>query len=95
MAQHRAALAELPVRGLDTRLGDDPVRPLAAELLRLARAGLDARVSAGLEPPHVPGYVDPLDEIVATGRTFAEQCLGHWHGEFRQDPARYVAAHRV
>ncbi|HJD84693.1 glutamate-cysteine ligase family protein [Kitasatospora aureofaciens] len=95
VAQHRAALAELPVRGLDTRLGDDPVRPLAAELLRLARAGLDARVSAGLEPPHVPGYVDPLDEIVATGRTFAEQCLGHWHGEFRQDPARYVAAHRV
>ncbi|MBD0694799.1 glutamate-cysteine ligase family protein [Streptomyces sp. CBMA123] len=95
LAQHRAALAELPVRGLATRLGGDPVRPLAAELLRLARTGLSARVAAGLEPPHVPGYLDPLDEIVATGRTFAEQCLGRWHGEFGRDPARYVAAHRV
>ncbi|MEV7603606.1 glutamate-cysteine ligase family protein [Kitasatospora sp. NPDC089797] len=95
LAQHRAALAELPVRGLATRLGGDPVRPLAAELLRLARAGLSARVAAGLEPPHVPAQLDPLDEIVATGHTLAEQSLRRWHGEFGRDPARYVAAHRV
>ncbi|MFG3226937.1 glutamate-cysteine ligase family protein [Kitasatospora sp. NPDC048194] len=95
LSQHRAALTELPAQGLATRLGGDPVRPLAAELLRLARVGLTARVAAGLEPPHVPGYLDPLDEIVATGRTFAEQDLQRWHGEFRRDPARYVAAHRV
>ncbi|KDN82254.1 glutamate-cysteine ligase family protein [Kitasatospora cheerisanensis] len=94
-AEHRAARAELPVRGLDTRLGGTPVRPLAAELLRLARAGLDARVAAGLEPPHVPGHLDPLDEIVATGRTFAEQGLARWDGELRRDPARWVAAHRI
>ncbi|MFE4973818.1 glutamate-cysteine ligase family protein [Kitasatospora sp. NPDC056651] len=92
---HRAALAELPALGLATRLGGDPVRPLAAELLRLARAGLAARIAAGLEPPHVLGYLDPLDEIVATGRTFAERCRERWHGEFRHDPARYVAAYRV
>ncbi|MFF0388095.1 glutamate-cysteine ligase family protein [Kitasatospora sp. NPDC004615] len=90
-AEHRAARNRLPVHGLDTRLGDTPVRPLAAELLRLARAGLDARVAAGLEPPHVPGYLDPLDEIVATGRTFAAQTLARWDG----DPARYVAAYRI
>ncbi|MGX4733498.1 glutamate-cysteine ligase family protein [Kitasatospora griseola] len=94
-AEHRAARAELPVRGLDTRLGDTPVRPLAAELLRLARAGLDARVAAGLEPPHVPGLLDPLDEIVATGRTFAEQTLARWDGELRRGPARYVALYRI
>ncbi|WP_316525758.1 glutamate-cysteine ligase family protein [Kitasatospora brasiliensis] len=92
---HRAALAELPALGPATRLGGDPVRPLAAELLRLARAGLAARVAAGLEPPHVLGYLDPLDEIAATGRTFAEQCRERWHGEFRHDPARWVAAYRV
>ncbi|MFJ6379009.1 glutamate-cysteine ligase family protein [Kitasatospora sp. NPDC092039] len=92
---HRAALAELPALGLSTRLGGDPVRPLAAELLRLARAGLAARIAAGLEPPHVLGYLDPLDEVLATGRTFAEQCRERWHGDLRRDPARYVAAHRV
>ncbi|MGW3076668.1 glutamate-cysteine ligase family protein [Kitasatospora sp. NPDC001132] len=92
---HRAALAELPALGLATRLGGEPVRPLAAELLRLARAGLAARIAAGLEPPHVLGYLDPLEEVLATGRTFAEQCLERWHGELRRDPARYVAAYRV
>ncbi|MFD0411877.1 glutamate-cysteine ligase family protein [Kitasatospora sp. NPDC127116] len=92
---HRAALAELPALGLATRLGGDPVRPLAAELLRLARAGLAARIAAGLEPPHVLGYLDPLEEILATGRTFAEQCRERWHGDLRRDPARYVAAYRV
>ncbi|MGW7341079.1 glutamate-cysteine ligase family protein [Streptomyces sp. NPDC054808] len=93
--EHRAARTELPARGLETRLGDTPVRPLAAELLRLARAGLDARVASGLEPSHVPAYLDPLDEIVTTGRTFAEQCLTRWHSELDTNPARYVAAYRV
>ncbi|MBP0457117.1 glutamate-cysteine ligase family protein [Streptomyces montanisoli] len=92
---HRAARIELPARGLDTRLGNTPVRPLAAELLRLARVGLNARVTAGLEPPHVPAYLDPLDEIVTTGRTFAEQCLTRRHGELDTNPARYVAAYRI
>ncbi|WP_143200250.1 glutamate-cysteine ligase family protein [Kitasatospora sp. CB01950] len=94
-AEHRAARAGLPTRGLDTRLGGTPVRPLAAELLRLARAGLDARVAAGLEPPHVPGYLDPLDEIAATGRTFAQQTLARWGGEFGSDASKYVAAYRI
>ncbi|GLW57464.1 hypothetical protein [Kitasatospora phosalacinea] len=92
---HRSARAELPARGLEARRGGTPVRPLAAELLRLARAGLEARVAAGLEPPHVPALLDPLDEIAATGRTFAHQRLERWHGDLRTDPARYVAAHRV
>ncbi len=43
----------------------------------------------------MPALLDPLDEIAATGRTFAAQCLDRWHGDLRADPARYVAAHRV
>ncbi|MFD7454876.1 glutamate-cysteine ligase family protein [Kitasatospora sp. NPDC059827] len=95
LQEHNAALAALPAAGLDTRLGDTPVRPLAAELLRLARTGLAARVAAGLEPPHVLTYLDPLDDILTTGHTFAEQCLHRWHGDLRQDPGRYVAAYRI
>ncbi|MFI9627243.1 glutamate-cysteine ligase family protein [Streptomyces sp. NPDC052042] len=94
---HRAAMDALPSEGLRGRIGADPLRELAAELLRLARDGLVARVRAGLEPPHVESYLDPLDEIVATGRTFAEQCLRRWESasDLRRDPHRYVAAYRV
>ncbi|WP_329486059.1 hypothetical protein OG618_05540 [Kitasatospora sp. NBC_01246] len=92
---HHAALAALPALGLSAKLGGDPVRPLAAELLRLARAGLSARVAAGVEPPHVPACLDPLDDLVETGSTFADRCLRRWRGDLHRDPARYVAAYRV
>ncbi|MFF1903034.1 glutamate-cysteine ligase family protein [Kitasatospora sp. NPDC058218] len=93
--EYQALLDALPSEGLRARLGDSPVGELAAELLRLARAGLTARVRTGLEPPEVLAHLDPLDEILATGRTFAEQCLARWEGDLRGDPRRYVAAYRV
>jgi glutamate--cysteine ligase len=92
---HQMAMSTLPADGLRTRLGGDLVRDLAAELLRLARTGLTARVRAGLEPPQVLTYLEPLDEIVSTGRTFAEQCMSRWESDLRRDPSRYVAAYRV
>ncbi len=95
VAEHRRAKARLPVDGLNTMLGGDRVRELAGELVRLARAGLRARVSAGLEPPKVLTYLDPLDEVLHTGRTFAEQCARRWDTDLRRDPRRHVAAFRV
>ncbi|GAA4240895.1 glutamate--cysteine ligase [Actinomadura meridiana] len=92
---YETATAELPHKGLRTMLGDDRVSDLAAELVRLARQGLQARVDDGVEPPDVPGHLDPLDEILATGETFAERCAHRWQHEFRCDPMRYVDAYRV
>ncbi|MFB6894611.1 glutamate-cysteine ligase family protein [Kitasatospora sp. NPDC056327] len=94
-AEHRAAAGALPAEGLRTVLGGEPVLGLAAELVRLARAGLRARVDAGLEPPEVLGYLDPLDEVLRTRKTFAEQCADRWEGDLRRDPRRYVAEYRV
>ncbi|MFD7712111.1 glutamate-cysteine ligase family protein [Streptomyces sp. NPDC059786] len=93
--QQRAAMAQIPRTGLDTRLGPDRVRDLAAELVRLARRGLAARVAAGRESPRVLEYLDPLDEVLATDRTFAQQCAHRWRTDLRGDPRRYVAAYRV
>ncbi|WP_369696781.1 glutamate-cysteine ligase family protein [Streptomyces sp. XD-27] len=95
VAEHSAAMAELPAEGLRTMLGGERVHELAAELVRLARAGLLARVAAGLEPRKVVFYLDPLDEVLATGRTFAEQCRDRWETDLRRDPRRYVDAFRV
>ncbi|MFD5084459.1 glutamate-cysteine ligase family protein [Kitasatospora sp. NPDC058406] len=94
-ADHRAAMAALPSEGLRTDLGGDRVHDLAAELVRLARAGLRARVEAGLEPPKVLAYLDPLDEVLHTRKTFAEQCADRWEADLRREPRRYVAAFRV
>ncbi|WP_158587974.1 glutamate-cysteine ligase family protein [Actinomadura logoneensis] len=93
--QQREVSRRLPLEGLRTRLGGDRVHDLAAELVSLAREGLTRRVAAGLERPEAPGYLDPLDEVLATGRTFAEQCAHRWRTDLREDPRRYVAAYRV
>ncbi|WP_327064290.1 glutamate-cysteine ligase family protein [Kitasatospora sp. NBC_01302] len=95
LRERRGALDALPSQGLRTTLGGDRVSDLATELLRLARAGLTARVQAGLEPRRVLDYLDPLDEVLATGRTFAEQCTARWESDLRRDPRRYVEAFRV
>ncbi|MFF7456511.1 glutamate-cysteine ligase family protein [Kitasatospora sp. NPDC008115] len=95
VAQLQATTTRFPAEGLRTTLGGDRVRELAGELVRLAREGLRARVAAGLERPEVPAYLDPLDEVLHTGRTFAEQCAERWETDLRQDPRRYVAHFRV
>jgi len=94
-AELRQAIRDVPARGLSAAVGGVPVRELGRELLRLARAGLAARVAAGLERAEVLGYLDPVEEVVETGTTFADRVIRRWEGEFGRDPARYVAAYRV
>ncbi|MFE7611055.1 glutamate-cysteine ligase family protein [Streptomyces celluloflavus] len=95
VAEQEAATEQLPAEGLRTLLGGDRVHELAAELVRLAREGLRARVAAGLERPKVLEYLDPLDEVLETGQTFAERCAARWERDLARDPRRYVAAYRV
>ncbi|MCX4870107.1 hypothetical protein OHU11_02020 [Streptomyces sp. NBC_00257] len=68
------------------------MREIAAELVRPAREGLRARVAAGPEHPQVLDFLDPLDEVLHTGRTFAEQCAHCWEADLRSDQAHYVEA---
>ena len=49
----------------------------------------------GAERAVVLEYLDPVEEILETGTTFADRVLRRWDGEFGRDPARYVAAYRV
>ena len=93
--EQRATMLNLPAEGLRTMLGGDRIDELARELVRLAREGLRARVDAGLERPKVLDYLDPVDEVLHTGRTFAEQCAERWDTDLGRNPRRYVAAFRV
>lgn len=86
---------EVAVRGLTAKAGSRVVGELAERLVDLAGAGLAARVAAGREPQRVLDLLDPLREIVRTGRTSAERSLHDWYGPLAQRPAAFVAATRI
>ena len=77
MLRLREAVPQLALRAeIDGR----PVRAIAAEVLAIARGGLDRRArtdAAGLSESR---YLDPLDAIVDCGRTHAEDLLAGFQG---------------
>lgn len=89
------ATGEVAAKGLDALAGRHSVGALAESLLGLARQGLRARADAGIDAPDGPDLLDPLDEVVRTGVTFAERYLSDWAGPFRERPDALVAAHRI
>lgn len=93
--QHYAALDDIAIRGMDAALAGRPVREVAAELLRLSEAGLRARIDSGLERAETLSYLEPLEEVVLTGRTFAERVLDQWHHHPDDFPETYVDTYRV
>jgi glutamate--cysteine ligase len=81
--------ADVPRLGLDAAVAGRPVRDVARDALAFSRAGLSKRAmlnGAGRDETH---FLDPLDEIVASGQTPAEDLLdsyrGPWDGSV--DPA--------
>lgn len=89
------ASEDVAVKGLDAMVGDRSVGATAEALLGLARQGLRARVNAGWERPGTEHLLDPLDDVVRSGVTFAERAVSEWTGPQRERPAALVAAGRV
>jgi len=61
----------------------EPLQALAARILAIAGAGLQARGRFNASGDDESGFLDPLREIVARGTTPAEQLLARYHGEWR------------
>jgi glutamate--cysteine ligase len=81
-AEERQRLRDqVPRLGLKAEIGGRTALDLARECLALAHAGLArrARLSGGREETI---YLEPLDEIVARGRTPAEELLDKFHGRW-------------
>lgn len=92
---HLIARRDIAQRGMSAWFAGRPISEFAGELLQLSGNGLRARVDAGLESETVLDFLDPLREIVTTGKTFADHCLYRWENELRQSPERYVKAFRI
>ena len=83
-AEHDYLRREVPKRALATEFRGRPLAALAAEVVALARAGLDRRArldDAGVTEAH---HLETLEEILRRGKTPAEVKLelyrGRWNG---------------
>ena len=84
--------AEVPKLGLDATLpGGGKLRDIAAEVLAISRNGLSARNRLNEAGDNETGYLQPLDEIIATGFTPAERLLNLYNGAWGGDLSRIYA----
>ena len=80
---------EVPRAGLRARIEGRSVRDVAGDALALARAGLARRARRDAKGRDETHHLDPLDRIVAEGKTSAERWLARYEGEWKRsvDPA--------
>jgi glutamate--cysteine ligase len=78
----------VPRLALRAQVAGRSVRDVAGDVLALARQGLERRRRLGCRGRTEAQFLDPLDEIVATGRTQAEELLALYEGPWQGDVTR-------
>ena len=68
--------------------GGGTVHDLARKVLEIASHGLTRRARLNSAGDNETGFLDPLNEIVGTGKTPAERLLDLYHGEWQGDLSR-------
>ncbi len=88
--QERLALHRDAARhGLEARAGRRPLHALAADLVQVARAGLERQAAGG--GANETGFLAPLDVILGDGESPARRLLRLWEQDMGRDPRRLVA----
>ena len=89
MEEREALRNAVPKLALDAPLpGGRTLRDLAPQVLAIARAGLKARARRDAQGQDEGIYLDPLDDIVASGKVPAQRLLDLYHGAWGGDIAR-------
>jgi glutamate--cysteine ligase len=79
----------VPAQGLKAAIpGGGKLLDLAGRILDISSAGLAARNRLNNSGDNETGYLDPLREIVTSGKTVAEHLLEKYHGEWAGDITR-------
>ncbi|QLC26567.1 glutamate--cysteine ligase [Parasphingopyxis algicola] len=88
--EEREALRDsVPKLGLKAPVpGGRTLGDIAPEILDIATAGLSARARLNGSGDNESGFLDPLREIVASGKTPAESLLERYHGAWNGDVTR-------
>ena len=89
MDGREALRSSVPKLGLDAPLpGGGTLKDIAAEVLAIARSGLAARGRLNGSGDNETGFLNPLDEIVTSGKVPAQRLLDKYHGEWGGDISR-------
>ena len=89
MAEREALRDAVPKLALDAPLpGGGKLKDIAAEVLRIARSGLNARAHLNSSGDNETLFLEPLDEIARTGIVPAQRLLDLYHGEWGGDISR-------
>jgi glutamate--cysteine ligase len=79
----------VPKLGLDAPIGGGgKLRDIAAQVLDIASSGLTARARLNSSGDNESGFLEPLRDVVARGKTPAEDLLALYHGEWDGDLSR-------
>ncbi len=86
IADHHRIRAEVPTLGLKTLAPDGRTfQQLGRAILDIARAGLTARAQVNALGENEASFLNPLDEIIDSGKTKAELLLERYQGEWQGD----------
>lgn len=89
MEEREALRNTVPKLGLDTPIPNgQTLKDLGAEILEISSAGLTARNRLNTSGDNESGFLDPLREVVAKGKSPAAQLLERYHGEWNGDVSR-------
>ncbi|MBX9896975.1 MAG: glutamate--cysteine ligase [Qipengyuania sp.] len=89
MEEREALRNAVPRLALDAPIpGGRKLIDLAREVLPIARAGLTARARLNASGDNETGFLDTLEEIVASGKAPAQRLLDRYRGEWQGDVSR-------
>ena len=89
MEEREALRNAVPKLALDAKVpGGGTLQDLGGEVLAIARQGLASRAQLNSSGDNETGFLEPLDEIVASGKVPAQRLLDQYHGEWGGDITR-------
>jgi glutamate--cysteine ligase len=89
MDEREALRGAVPRLALDAPLpGGGKLLDLARDVLEIARQGLNARARLNSSGDNEAGFLEPLQEIVASGKVPAQRLLDKFHGSWGGDIGR-------
>ena len=89
MDEREVLRSSVPKLALDAPLpGGGTLRDIAGQVLDLSHAGLSARARTDAGGSNETGFLDPLREIVRSGKVPAQVLLDRYHGDWNGDVSR-------